>query len=53
MKQTLTFEGTEEQIELLKAEFDMLRIEHTDEKLPKILKLFTEDTVMEVSNGFW
>lgn len=38
MKQTLTFEGTNNQIELLKAEFEMLRIEYTDETLPKIIK---------------
>ena len=32
----LTFEGTEEQLDLLKNEFDMLLIEHGDEKLPII-----------------
>lgn len=32
----LTFEGTEEQLDLLKDEFDMLLIEHGDEKLPSI-----------------
>ena len=36
----LTFEGTEEQLDLLKNEFDMLLIEHGDEKLPSIDYLF-------------
>ncbi len=36
----LTFEGTEEQLDLLKDEFDMLLIEHGDEKLPSIDYLF-------------
>ena len=36
----LTFEGTEEQLDLLKDEFDMLLIEHGDEKLPIINHLF-------------
>lgn len=37
-KEVLTFEGTERQIDLLRAEFEILRIEHNDEKLPIIIE---------------
>ena len=36
----LTFEGTEEQLDLLKDEFEMLRVEHGNEKLPSMTYLF-------------